>query len=153
MEYAFEDRELADNPDAAPRCSPPLWWKGCGPGRPTATRTVRWGLDELDEYVYDKVGAASDLVLLPGVHRFTGTGPASGAADLLAPAPADGLDLPGDDRRRESVAAGGDEAVLDHGTGFIGGVSRPRISRSAWALMQVATRRARHRSASPRARG
>jgi hypothetical protein len=44
--------------------------------------------------------------------------------DLLALAPADDLVYRGEDRRRESVVAGGDEAVLDHGTSFICGDAR-----------------------------
>jgi hypothetical protein len=38
MEHAVEGGELADNPEVAPRCSPPLWWKGWRPGRPAAAR-------------------------------------------------------------------------------------------------------------------
>ena len=56
MEYAFEEGELADT-EVAPRCSPPLPWKGWRPGRPTATRTPG-GLDELYEYARGQGGGS-----------------------------------------------------------------------------------------------
>ena len=52
------------------------------------------GLDELYEYAWDKVGAASDLVLLPGCAALPAWA-SVGRGRLLALAPAGGLVLPG----------------------------------------------------------
>jgi hypothetical protein len=146
MEYAFEEGELADYPEVASRSSPPLWWKGWRPGRPTATRTARWDWMSCMSMSMTRWGTASHLVLLPGCTAL----PDWASVRRCEPARAGTGRRPRftgvKDRRREAVVAGGDEAVLDHGTGFICGDVQAGISRSAWALTRVAIRRARHRS-------
>src|SRR5215471_9864209 len=93
MEYAFGEGELADT-EVAPRCSPPLWWKGWRPGRPTATRTARWDWMSCMSMPGTRWGQPVILFCFRGAPLYR-PGPRSGAATLLALAPAGGLVLPG----------------------------------------------------------
>ena len=68
--------------------------EGLETGEADGNQDGQVGLDELYEYAWDKVGAASDLVLLPGCAALPAWASVR-RGHLLAPAPAGGLVLPG----------------------------------------------------------
>src|SRR5215471_7284899 len=146
MEYAFEGRRAGWHRGGASVFTTAVV-EGLETGEADGNQDGQAGLDELHEYARDKVGAASDLVLLPGCaalpawawvrrgwparagtgRRARFTGVTTGAGNLWSRAAV----------RLCPITAPASSVVT----------SGPGISRSAWALIRAAIGRAGHRSA------